>query len=457
MGRETSMSVIDQETTRVIYRDLQRAYPTVVRGEGIYLWDSTGKRYIDGSAGSSSVVNIGHGVSEVIDAMVRQASLIAYAPTHAFSTEAIEACAETVVREFAPPGLERVWFVSGGSEATENAVKIAMQYQRDRGKGSKQLIIGRWQSFHGATLASLGYGGNAGRRRKYQGMLPPSPHIDPCYAYRYATGNEIDYGLAQADQLDYVLQQVGSENVAAFIAEPVVGATTGAVPATPGYFERIREICDKHDILFIADEVMTGFGRTGKKFGIEHWDAQPDLIACAKGISGGYTPLGAVIVRPEIVGEVRGTGGSFVIGHTAGGNPLSTAIGKAVLDYTVKHKLVENAATVGAYFEQQLKGLMEMHPIIGDVRGLGLMLGVELVADRETKRPFPVEARVSKRVGDATFERGMVSYPGQGTADGVVGDHLLYTPPLIITKPQIDEMIEILDASLGAVERELGI
>lgn len=451
------MQLIDQETTPVIYRDLQRAYPTVVRGEGIYLWDSTGKRYIDGSAGSSSVVNIGHGVSEVIDAMVKQASQIAYAPTHAFSTEAIEACAKTVVEEFAPPGLERVWFVSGGSEATENAVKIAMQYQRDRGKGSKQLIVGRWQSFHGATLAALGYGGNAGRRKKYQGMLPPSPHIGPCYAYRYATGNEIEYGLAQADQLDYVLQQIGSENVAAFIAEPVVGATTGAVPATPGYFERIREICDRNDILFIADEVMTGFGRTGKKFGIDHWDTQPDLIACAKGISGGYTPLGAVLVRPEIVGQVRGTGGSFVIGHTAGGNPLSTAIGKAVLDYTVKHKLVENAAVVGDYFRKQLTELMADHPIIGDVRGLGLMLGLELVADRSTKQPFPVEARVSKRVGDATFERGLVSYPGQGTVDGVAGDHLLYTPPLIITEPQIDEMIDILDASLTAVERDLGV
>lgn len=449
------MQLIDQETTPVIYRDLQRAYPTVVRGEGIYLWDSAGKRYIDGSAGSSSVVNIGHGVTEVVEAMIRQASKLAYAPTHAFSTEAIEECARTVVEEFAPPGLERVWFVSGGSEATENAVKIALQYQRDRGKGTKQIVIGRWQSFHGATLASLGYGGNAGRRKKYQGMLSPAEHIGPCFPYRYATGDEIQYGLGQADQLDYVLQQVGAENVAAFIAEPVVGATTGAVPATAGYFERIREICDRHDILFIADEVMTGFGRTGRKFGIDHWDAAPDLMACAKGISGGYTPLGAVLVRPEIVGQVRGTGGSLVIGHTAGGNPLSTAVGKAVLDYTVKHRLVDNSEMVGSYFKQQLVELMGAHPIMGDVRGLGLMLGIELVADRATKKPFPVEIKASKRVGDATFERGLVSYPGQGTVDGVVGDHLLYTPPLIITREQIDEMIAILDDSLHSVERDL--
>lgn len=449
------MQRIDQETTPVIYRDLQRAYPVAVRGEGIYLWDSTGKRYIDGAAGSSSVVNIGHGVSEVIDAMVEQARKLAYAPTHAFASEPIEACAETVVREFAPAGLEKVWFVSGGSEATENAVKIALQYQRDRGKGTKQVVIGRWQSFHGATLASLGYGGNAGRRKKYQGMLPATEHIGPCFSYRYAKGDEIEYGLQQADQLDYVLQQVGSENVAAFIAEPVVGATVGAVPATTGYFERIREICDKHDILFIADEVMTGFGRTGKKFGIDHWQATPDLIACAKGISGGYTPLGAVLVRPEIVGQVRGTGGSFVIGHTAGGNPLSTAIGKAVLEYTVKHRLIDNAEIVGSYFKEKLVELMGRHPIMGDVRGLGLMLGIELVKNRETKEPFAVDVRASKRVGDATFERGLVSYPGQGTVDGVVGDHLLYTPPLVISRPQIDEMIEILDASLHSVERDL--
>jgi adenosylmethionine-8-amino-7-oxononanoate aminotransferase len=451
------MQLIDQETTPVIYRDLQRAYPTAVRGEGIYIWDSTGKRYIDGAAGSSSVVNIGHGVSEVIEAMLEQARKLAYAPTHAFSSEPIEACAQTVVEQFAPPGLEKVWFVSGGSEATENAVKIALQYQRDRGKGTKQVVIGRWQSFHGATLASLGYGGNAGRRMKYQGILSPAEHIGPCYAYRYAQGDEIEYGLAQADQLDYVIQQISAENVAAFIAEPVVGATTGAVPATTGYFERIREICDKHDVLFIADEVMTGFGRTGRKFGIDHWDAAPDLIACAKGISGGYTPLGAVIVRPDIVGEVRGAGGSFVIGHTAGGNPLSTAIGKAVLDYTVKNKLIDNAEIVGSYFKEKLVELMAIHPIIGDVRGLGLMLGIELVADRETKRPFPVETRAGTRVGNATFERGLVSYPGQGTVDGVIGDHLLYTPPLIITKPQIDEMADILDASLRSVERDLGI
>jgi adenosylmethionine-8-amino-7-oxononanoate aminotransferase len=451
------VSLIDQERTPVIYRDLQRPFPTVVRGEGIYIWDSTGKRYIDGAAGSSAVANIGHGVAEVREAMMAQANLLANSPTHAFSTEPIEECAKTLVEEFAPKGLNKVWFISGGSEATENAVKIALQYHRDRGMGTKQLVIGRWQSFHGATLASLSYGGNAGRRRKYQGLLSAAEHIWPCYAYRHAKGDPIEYGLQMADQLDYVIQQVGAENVAAFIAEPVVGATLGAVPATPGYFERIREICDRNDVLFIADEVMTGFGRTGKNFGIDHWDVTPDLIACAKGISGGYTPLGAVLVREDIVQHVRGTGGSFVIGHTAGGNPLSTAIGKAVMDYTLEHNLVERSAIMGEYYQEQLEALKDAHPIIGDVRGLGLMRGIEFVADRETKAPFPVELKVSNRIGDATMERGLVSYPGQGTVDGVRGDHLLCTPPLIITKEQIDEVMSILDDSIGVVERELGV
>jgi adenosylmethionine-8-amino-7-oxononanoate aminotransferase len=451
------VQLVDQETTPVIYRDLHRAFPTVVRGEGIYMWDADGKRYIDGAAGSSAVANIGHGVPEIYAAITAQAKLLANSPTHAFSTEPIEACAKTLVEEFAPPGLERVWFVSGGSEATENAVKIALQYHRDRGQGTKQLVIGRWQSFHGATLASLAYGGNAGRRKKYQGMLSAAEHIWPCYPYRNAKGDEIEYGLAMADQLHYVISQVGAENVAAFIAEPVVGATLGAVPATPGYFERIREICDAHDVLFIADEVMSGFGRTGKKFAIDHWDATPDLIACAKGISGGYTPLGAVLVKPEIVGQVRGTGGSFVIGHTAGGNPLSTAIGKAVLDYTVEHNLVENSELVGAYYREELEGLAEKHPIIGNVRGLGLMQGIEFVADRETKAPFPVEWNVSKQIHDAAFDRGLVTYALQGTVDGVVGDHMLCTPPLVVTPAQIDEMMAILDDSLSEVERGLGL
>ena len=234
-----------------------------------------------------------------------------------------------------------------------------------------------------------------------------------------------------------------------------MGATLGAVPAVPGYFEAIRETCDKYDVLFIADEVMTGFGRTGKRFGIEHWDVEPDLIACAKGISGGYAPLGAVIVKSELVGEVRGRGSSFVIGHTSAGNPLSCAAGVAVLRYLTEHDLTRNAAEVGSYLLGQLKELQGHHPIVGDVRGLGLLLGVELVRDRATKAPFPAAWQVSKRVGQATLERGLVSYPMTGSVDGVLGDHLLYAPPLILTRAQADELVAILEDSLAAVAADL--
>lgn len=450
------MLATNPDTTKVIYRDLNNAYPTIVRGEGIYLYDAAGNRWIDGSGGSAAVTAIGHGVDEVVDAMTAQARKLAYAPMHVFSTEAIEECARLVVEEFAPAGMDRVWFVSGGSEATENAVKIALQYQRDRGQPSKHIVISRWQSYHGATLASLSWSGNVGRRKPYTAAIPASEHIPPCNPYRPWLNSAPDnFGPESAAYLERVIKQLGPENVAAFIAEPIVGATLGAVPAAPGYFQAIREICDRHGVVFIADEVMSGFGRTGKNFGIDHWGVTPDLIACAKGIAGGYAPLGAVIARAEIVGEVRRRTGSFVIGHTSSGNPLSCATGTAVLRYVVKHHLIENAASTGAYFKRRLVELAGKHDMIGDVRGLGLMLGIELVKDRTTKEPFPVELRVSKRIGDATLRRGLVSYPGSGTADGVAGDHLLYTPPLIITSPQVDELITILDESLSAVAAEL--
>jgi adenosylmethionine-8-amino-7-oxononanoate aminotransferase len=449
---------MDPESTNVIYRDLHKYYPTVVRGEGIYLYDADGKRYIDGSGGSAAVTSIGHGVEEVIEAMTRQARTLAYGPTHAFSTEAIEDCARVIVEDFAPEGLERVWFVSGGSEATENAVKMALQYQRERGQGTRHLVIGRWSSFHGATLGALAYGGNTGRRRHYSPSLFQTEHIAPCFTYRCSANSSCpDCDLSCANQLERVIRQVGPENVAAFIAEPVVGATLGAVAATPGYFQEIREICDRYGVVFIADEVMTGFGRTGRKFAIDYWGVTPDLIACAKGISGGYAPLGAVIARPEIVGEVKRRGHNFAIGHTASGNPLSCAVGAAVLRYVRDNNLVQNAENVGSYFLSRLHDLKVRHEMIGDVRGLGLLLGIEFVRDRTTKEPFPPELQAAKRIGEATLERGLVSYPGTGTVDGALGDHMLYTPPLTITTEQVDELIAILDESLSAVAAELGL
>ncbi len=447
---------MDPESTRVIHRDLNRAYPTVVRGEGIYLYDDEGNRYIDGSGGSAAVTAIGHGVPEVVNALAEQAARLAFAPSHAFTTEAVEHCARLIIEEFAPRDFGKVWFVSGGSEATDNAVKMAIQYHRERGDASRHLIIGRRSSFHGATIAALGFGGNAGRRRPYSAILPPAEHIAPCHPYRCRANTACpECDLSCADDLEFTIRQVGADNVAAFIAEPVVGATLGAVPATPGYFQRIREICDRYGVLFIADEVMTGFGRTGRAWGLDHWGVTPDLITCAKGISGGYAPLGAVLAKPEFVGEIRQRSGSFVIGHTSSGNALSCAAGVAVLRYILDHKLIENAAVVGLYFKDRLQELAARHEMIGDVRGLGLLLGIELVRDRATRQPYPTAWGVGRRVGIATLERGLVSYPGTGTADGVAGDHLLYAPPLTITREQTDDIVHILDESLTAVEMDL--
>ena len=443
--------------TRVIHRDLRVEYPTMVRGEGVYLYDEDGKRYLDGSGGSAAVTSVGHGVPEILSAMAAQAAQLTYAPTHAFTTGAVEACARLIIEEFAPPGFGRVWFVSGGSEAVESAVKMALQYHRERGEPSRQAVIGRWMSYHGSTLAALAYGGNAGRRRPYLAAMPRAEHVAPCHPYRCtATGGCPPCDLSCARQLDRMIGQLGAENVAAFIAEPVVGATLAAAPATPGYFAMVRNICDRHGVLLIADEVMTGFGRTGRHFGIDHWGVIPDLIACAKGMGGGYTPLGAVLVRPGFVSEVRERSGSFVIGHTSSGNPLSCATGSAVLQYILDHDLVQQAAVTGAYLLAQLRELARHQPIVGDVRGLGLLAGVELVQDRATKQPFPVELRVAARVGAATLERGLVSYPGSGSADGSAGDHLLYAPPLTITRDQVDELVIALDQSLTAVTAAVG-
>lgn len=280
-------TVVSPDATDVIHRDLNRPYPVIDRGEGIYLFDTDGKRYIDGSGGSAAVTAIGHGVREVVEAMATQAGRLACSPTHAFTTEPIETCARLIVERLAPAGMDRVFFCSSGSEANENAIKMAIQYHRERGEPQRQIVISRWNSFHGLTMATLALSGHTGRRRKLVSALPQSVHIEPCFAYRNADSRDEGYGIRAADALDREIRNLGPENVAAFIAEPVVGATLGAVPAEPGYFQRIREICDRHGVLMISDEVMTGFGRTGKAFGIEHWGVVPDLMTCARAFPAG--------------------------------------------------------------------------------------------------------------------------------------------------------------------------
>lgn len=421
---------------------------TIVRGEGIYVWDNEGKRYIDGSSGPVCV-GIGHGVKEVADAAARQMGKISFAHSSHFTADSVVECADKLAR-FAPEGMGRVFFTSGGSEAIEAAAKMARQYYLEKGEPSRYKIVARWQSYHGNTLGALSMSGHIGRRRRFVPMLIDFPHIPPAYCYRCWLGKTREScDLDCAHALDIAIRASGPEHVSAFIAEPVVGATLGTVPAPEGYFQLIREICDEHGVLFIADEVMTGFGRTGRNWGIEHWGVKPDIIATAKGISSGYIPLGAVIASDVVFGSFKGP---FAHGHTYGSHPVACAVGAAVLDYIEKHKLVQRSAELGAYLLKKLEELHD-HPSVGDVRGLGLFAGVEFVKEKKTKEPFGPEARFTQRVLDRCFGNGLLVYPGTGSVDGVRGDHIQVAPPFVVTRTQIDEIVEILDRSLGEAER----
>lgn len=441
-----SGSSIDPSRTYLFSRAAGKLL-TLVRGEGVYVWDEKGNRYIDGSAGPICV-GIGYGVEEVADAVARQMAEISYVHSSHFTAESVLECAERLAR-FAPPGLNRVFFCSGGSEATEAAAKMARQYHLERGDASRYKVVARWQSYHGNTLGALSMSGNIARRRRYVPMLIDFPHIPPAYCYRCWFGKTREgCDLDCAWALDREIRAVGPDYVSAFIAEPVVGATLGTVPAPDGYFQVIREICDEHGVLFIADEVMTGFGRTGRNFGIEHWGVEPDIMATAKGLSSGYLPLGAVVASDRVYDAF---GGPFAHGHTYGSHPVACAVGSAVIDYIEEHKLVQRSAELGRHLLKRL-GALHDHPSVGDVRGLGLFAGVEFVKDKESKDPFPPEVRFSRRVLERCIGNGLLVYPGMGTMDGVRGDHIQVAPPFVATRPQIDEIVELLDMSISEAE-----
>jgi adenosylmethionine-8-amino-7-oxononanoate aminotransferase len=423
--------------------------PTVVRGEGIYLYDDAGRRFIDAAGGVGCVTAIGHGVAEVADAVAEQLRTLAFTPWTQFQTPRVGELAERVA-QVTPGDLNEVVLFNGGSEATEAAVKLARQYWLARERPEKFLVISRWQGFHGLTLGAAGFSGHTGRRRKFAPMIQDMPKIPPAYAYRCedcAAGS-----LRCADELERTIRWHGPENVACFIAEPVVGATMGGVPAPAGYFQRIREICDRYDVLFIADEVMNGFGRTGRWFAIEHWGVVPDILVAGKGVSGGYAPLSVLMASETIVQALREAGTPFVAGHTYCQNPVVAAAGLTVLSYIQRHDLVAAAETRGAELARGLTRLKERHDVLGDVRGMGLLQGVELVRDQRTKEPFPVEAGIAFAFARACIDAGAAVYPGQGGADGLLGDHALVTPPLTITSDQVQELVDAIDRGLAAVE-----
>jgi len=442
-------------TQHVFPRNLRASHPVAVRSEGVYIFTDDGRRLIDACSGAL-VSNIGHGVQEVAAAMGRQAGQLAFAHQSRFGNEPATRLASMVV-DLAPGDLNHVWFTSGGSEAVESAMKMARQFyvERDGPDTPRHLIIGRWNGFHGVTLGALAVGGNHVRRAPFVPLLFEFEHINGPYCYRCPVGKEYPgCGLQCAHELEETLLRVGPQNVAAFICEPIIGAAAGSVVPPDDYLQTVAEICKRYDVLLIADEVMTGFGRTGRTFAVEHFDVIPDLMCVAKGMSAGYAPLGAVVVSDRVYSVFAGGSGAFTHGHTYGGHPVSCAAGVAVLEYIADNNLFEAARLRGEYMQARLRDLLQS-PLVGNVRGRGLMAGVELVKDRTTREPFPTSVGVANRLTRLCLDRGVIIYPGGGMAEGQSGDHFLLGPPFVVTDAEIDEIVDQILASLHQLSQDL--
>lgn len=424
---------------------------TAVGGEGCYLIDADGKRYLDGSGGAA-VSCLGHGDPEVIGAVKAQLDRLAFAHTGFFTSEPAEALADLLI-EHAPGDLDRVYLVSGGSEAVEAALKLARQYHLERGEPQRRHLIARRQSYHGNTLGALAAGGNEWRRSQFAPMLIDVSHIAPCYEYAGKRDGESphDYGQRVAQELEDEILRLGPDTVMAFIAEPVVGATLGAVPAVEGYFKRIREICDSYGVLLILDEVMCGMGRTGHLFAVEAEGIRPDILTVAKGLGAGYQPIGAMLCTREIYDTIAHGSGFFQHGHTYMGHPVAAAAGNAVVRAIVERDLLARVREMGQQLETALRDTLNAHPNVGDIRGRGLFWGVELVADRGTRMPFDPSRAIAARLKDAAFERGLICYPMRGTRDGREGDHVLLAPPFIIEPEHIAELTDKLAGAIRDV------
>jgi adenosylmethionine-8-amino-7-oxononanoate aminotransferase len=441
----------------VFFRNFNVALPEVSYGDGVYLFDKSGKRYLD-AVGGAAVVAIGHGVREITDAIARHGREIPYTYATTFTHCWQEELARSLI-SIGPKNMAAVYFVSGGSEANETAIKMARQYFLQRGIASKYKVLSRRQSFHGVTLGTLTVSGRAIWRAPFAPYLPSSPAVVPPYCYRCPFG--LTYPsckVACADDLERAILQEGPENVAAFLAEPISGTSMTGVTPVEEYYTRIREICDRYDVLFIADEVLSGFARTGAPFAIQHWNVEPDLITCGKALGSGYAPLAAVIVGQKVVDAYRLGTGEFTHGFTYNGHPLSCFIGLQVFRYMTEHGLFQRPAQIGAYLHEQLKKLAVRHSIIGNVRGRGLLAGIEFVADLATRTPLPATAEITHRIVHGALERGVLLIPGTpGINYGQGGDHIQITPPYTITAEQIDEIVDVLDETIGHVKRDLSL
>jgi adenosylmethionine-8-amino-7-oxononanoate aminotransferase len=453
--RVTEPALTQQQLrTPVLRRSFRKPYPAAVRGEGVHVWDADGNRYLD-FAGSAAVNFIGHGVREISDAMAEQARQLEFVHTSQFTTPVAEEFAQELL-DFAGEHFRggAVYFTCGGSESVETALKLARQYQVEIGERNRFQILSRQQSYHGATLGALAVSGNRKRREIYLPMVQEFEHVGIPYCYRCAfdcTDSCYNCGQQYAAVLRHAIE-ASKGQAAGFIFEPMSGATLGAVTPPPGYLQAIAEICQRHGVLLIADEVMTGMGRTGRNFAIEHWAVAPDILVTAKGLSSGYAPLGAVIASKKIVDAIAAGTGAFLHGFTYNAHPVSLAAGRAVLRRVRSLNLVqaadsEVAGTAGAALKIALESLRDLEAV-GDVRGLGLLCGVELVADKKTKAPFPPEKNFAGLVGQACLRRGLLVYPMQGCVDGIAGDHLLIAPPAVISAEQIGWAVEQIRAAI---------
>ena len=442
--------------SRIIHRSLKAQYPTAVCAQGITITDRDGKAYLDASGGAA-VSCVGHGHPDVLAAMHAQIDRLAYAHTSFFTTEVAEELAATLVAD--APGMEAVYLVSGGSEAVEAALKLARQYFVETGEPDRAVFIGRRQSYHGNTLGALAVGGNEWRRQQFAPLLIDTGRVSPCYEYRDRRSEETpeQYSLRLAEELDAKMREIGAHRVIAFIAEPVVGATLGAVPPTPGYFKRVREVCDRHGVLLIADEIMCGMGRTGTLHALEQEGIRPDLQTIAKGLGGGYQPIGAVLASGRIVDALRKGSGLFQHGHTYIGHPVAAAAALAVQRVMKREGLVARVKENGAYLGARLREALGAHRNVGDIRGRGLFWGIELVEDRAAKRPFDPSLRLHAKVKAEAMQRGLMCYPMGGTIDGRRGDHVLLAPPFVATRGDLDIITEriatAIDSCTTALQR----
>lgn len=433
----------------VFYRDPQQDYPRGLRGDGVYLYDTDGRQYLDGSGGAA-VSCLGHWHPYVVAAIKRQVEELAYAHTAFFTNDPQERLAKHLAARFGEDDA-RVYFLSGGSEANETAIKLVRQYWLAKGRDDKYMVVSRHQSYHGNTLGALSLSGSPARRAIFAPLLHHWPMIAPCYSYRHQLESESDddYGTRAANALEEALREHGADNIGAFIAETVVGATLGAVPPTGDYLKKIREICDRHEVLLILDEIMAGCGRSGTYFAFEQDDIRPDIVTLAKGLGGGYQAIGATIVRGFVHDTIVEEFGAFAHGHTYIGHATACAAAFAVARVVHQDDLLTNVSHIGALLRKELSTALADHPLVGDIRGRGLLIGIELVADRDSKAP--ADPGLAMRIKNAAMQDGLIIYPGSGTADGKQGAHILLAPPFIYEAAHVDELVSKLSGVLGGI------